>query len=531
MVLYIENVIRRKHVKRFSKSIFLTILVIAMAIALVGCKSAQVEPLEPVEPAPVEQPAEQPAETPAEQPAEQPAETPAEEPAAPAEAPAEEPAEAAFQPIERIYVIADQEIIVKADVGRADVTYPADIITDADLVALLETAVAQYPFLLDTVRYEFIQPGHIVLTYPETWGYEVFAEAEQFGLEYVAQVLSAPAAEPAEEPEAPAEAPVEVAELPEWTISLYGYEAKIVYENKVATITYPSFITNAEILDAAAAAYAVYGAYLQGTELAVDNGVAWLKFPADLSYEDLDASVRLLANELPNYVATVLLAEAPAAAAPEVEETAAAIERTFSILGYEASIVYQDKVAVITYPDFITNAEVAQAAKTAYAAYSKYLQGTELTIDNGTAVLTFPVEITADDIDFAVALLSAELPAYVASVLEPQPVATVAEAPAAEAPAEQPAAAPAEAAPAAAPAEAAPAATPAAQPAATTTTTPAATTTTTPAATTTAAASTTAASTAAQTAKKSNTGRIIVIIVLVIAACAAVAIILKKKKK
>ena len=511
--------------KRFSKSIFLTILVIAMAIALVGCKSAQVEPLEPVEPAPVEQPAEQPAETPAEQPAE----TPAEEPAAPAEAPAEEPAEAAFQPIERIYVIADQEIIVKADVGRADVTYPADIITDADLVALLETAVAQYPFLLDTVRYEFIQPGHIVLTYPETWGYEVFAEAEQFGLEYVAQVLSAPAAEP----EAPAEAPVEVAELPEWTISLYGYEAKIVYENKVATIIYPSFITNAEILEAAQAVYAVYGAYLQGTELAVDNGVAWLKFPADLSYEDLDASVRLLAAELPGYVATVLLAEAPAAAAPEVEETAAAIERTFSILGYEASIVYQDKVAVITYPDFITNAEVAQAAKTAYAAYGKYLQGSELTIDNGTAVLTFPVEITADDIDFAVALLSAELPAYVASVLEPQPVATVAEAPAAEAPAETPEAAPAEAAPAAAPAEAAPAEQPAAStPAATTTTTPAATTTTTPAASTTsAAASTTAASTAAQTAKKSNTGLIIVIIVLVIAACAAVAIILKKKKK
>ena len=418
MVLYIENVIRRKHVKRFSKSIFLTILVIAMAIALVGCKSAQVEPLEPVEPAPVEQPAEQPAETPAEQPA-----APAEEPAAPAEAPAEEPA--------------------------------------------------------------------------------------------------APAEAPAE---APVEEPAEVAELPEWTISLYGYEAKIVYENKVATITYPSFITNAEILDAAAAAYAVYGAYLQGTELVVDNGVAWLKFPAEVSYEDLDASVRLLANELPNYVATVLLA------APAVEQTAA-IERTFSILGYEASIVYQDKVAVITYPDFITNAEVAQAAKTAYAAYSKYLQGTELTIDNGTAVLTFPVEITADDIDFAVALLSAELPAYVASVLEPQPVATVAEAPAAEAPAEQPAAAPAEAAPAAAPAEAAPAATPAAQPAATTTTTPAATTTTTPAATTTAAASTPAASTAAQTAKKSNTGLIIVIIVLVIAACAAVAIILKKKKK
>ncbi len=411
---------RRKHVKRFSKSIFLTIMVIAMAVALVGCKSAQVEPLEPVEPAAVEPaPAEQPA-APAEQPAQ-----PAEQPAAPAEEPAA----------------------------------------------------------------------------------------------------------PAEEPAAPAEQPeVEVAELPEWTISLYGYEAKIVYENKVATITYPSFITNAEVLQAAQAAYAVYGAYLQGTELAVDNGTAYLTFPVELSEADLDAAVRMLAAELPAYVASITMPAQPA----ETATASAAIERTFSILGYEAEIVYQDKVAVITYPDFITNAEVAQAAKTAYAAYAKYLEGTELTIDNGTAVLTFPVDITAEDIDFAVALLSAELPAYVQAVLaQPQEVATVAEAPAATpaaeapaaAPAEQPAAAPAAEAPAAAPAAEAPAAsasTPASQPAAAPASTPASQ----PAA---APASTPAP--AAQTAKKSNTGLIIVIIVLVIAACAAVAIILKKKKK
>ncbi|MBQ7643729.1 MAG: hypothetical protein IJS84_01735 [Spirochaetales bacterium] len=492
--------------KRFSKSIFLTILVVAMAVALVGCKSAQVEPLEPVEPAAVEVPAEQPA-APAEQPAapaETPAETPAEQPAAPAEEPAA-PAETALEPVVLRYVIAGKDIVVKADVGSADVTYPADIITDEDLVAALQAAVAQYPFLVDTVKYEYIQPGHIVLTYPEEWGYEDLMFAQKLGMDYVAQVLGTPV-------EAPAEAPAEVAELPEWTISLYGYEAKIVYENKVATITYPSFITNAEVIDAAGAAYAAYGAYLQGTELAVDNGTAYLTFPVELSEADIDAAVRILAAELPAYVAAVVIP-----AHPEVAEAEAApaVERTFSILGYEATIVYADKVATITYPAFITNAEVAQAAKTAYAAYSKYLQGTELTINNGTAILTFPVDITAEDIDFAVAMLGAELPAYVATVLAPQPqeVATVAEAPA-EAPAEQstaaPAAAPAEQPAAEAPAAEAPAAAPASQPAAAPASTPAP---------------------AAQTAKKSNTGLIIVIIVLVIAACAAVAIILKKKKK
>ena len=369
--------------KRFSKSIFLTILVIAMTVALVGCKSsAKVEELEPA---------------------------PAVEPAPAAEAPAAEPA-------------------------------------------------------------------------------------------------AEPAA-PAAEPEAPAAEPVAEAAAEEWTITFFGYEAKISYADKVATITYPSFVTNEEILDAAAAAYAAYGAYLQGTFLEVDNGVAYLTFPVDISSEDLDAAVNMIAADLPAYIDSVLFPE---------------INRTVEVYGFEVNVSYKDQVAKITYPAVITRAEVAEAAATAYQAYSQYLQGTELSIGDGEAYLTFPVAITEEDIDYAVALIGAYLPAYIDAVLaqaEAQEVAVVAEAPAEEAPA----AAPAEEAPAAAPAEEAPAAAPAAEaPAAA----PAASSTTTAPA----ASASSAAAPAAQAAKKSNTGLIIVIIVLVIAACAAVAIILKKKK-
>ena len=371
--------------KRFSKSIFLTILVIAMTVALVGCKSsAKVEELEPA---------------------------PAVEPAPAAEAPAAEPAAPAAEP-----------------------------------------------------------------------------EA------------------PAAEPEAPAAEPVAEAAAEEWTITFFGYEAKISYADKVATITYPSFVTNEEILDAAAAAYAAYGAYLQGTFLEVDNGVAYLTFPVDISSEDLDAAVNMIAADLPAYIDSVLFPE---------------INRTVEVYGFEVNVSYKDQVAKITYPAVITRAEVAEAAATAYQAYSQYLQGTELSIGDGEAYLTFPVAITEEDIDYAVALIGAYLPAYIDAVLaqaEAQEVAVVAEAPAEEAPA----AAPAEEAPAAAPAEEAPAAAPAAS----STTTPAASSTTSAPA----AAASSAAAPAAQAAKKSNTGLIIVIIVLVIAACAAVAIILKKKK-
>ena len=372
--------------KRFSKSIFLTILVIAMTVALVGCKSsAKVEELEPA---------------------------PAVEPAPAAEAPAAEPAAPAAEP-----------------------------------------------------------------------------EA------------------PAAEPEAPAAEPVAEAAAEEWTITFFGYEAKISYADKVATITYPSFVTNEEILDAAAAAYAAYGAYLQGTFLEVDNGVAYLTFPVDISSEDLDAAVNMIAADLPAYIDSVLFPE---------------INRTVEVYGFEVNVSYKDQVAKITYPAVITRAEVAEAAATAYQAYSQYLQGTELSIGDGEAYLTFPVAITEEDIDYAVALIGAYLPAYIDAVLaqaEAQEVAVVAEAPAEEAPA----AAPAEEAPAAAPAEEAPAAAPAAEaPAAA----PAASSTTSAPA----AAASSAAAPAAQAVKKSNTGLIIVIIVLVIAACAAVAIILKKKK-
>ena len=327
-------------------------------------------------------------------------------------------------------------------------------------------------------------------------------------------VAEAPAAEPA--PAAPAAEPTPAAEpaaeaANEWVIPLLGYEAKIVYADKVATITYPSFITNEEVLNAAIAAYEMYPAYFDGTSVKIEEegkGVAYITFPAEVSNEDLDAAINLIAAALPEYIDSVLFPE---------------INRTVDVYGFQVAVSYKNKIAKITYPATITKAEVAEAARTAYNAFEKYLQGTELSIGEGEAYLTFPVAITEDDIDYAVAMLSAYLPEYIEAVLAAQAeeVAVVAEEPAAapaeEAPAAEPAAAPAQEAPAAS---------------SSTTSAPAASSSTTsaPASTASSAASAAQAQAQAQVAKKSNVGLIIVIIVLIIAAGAAVAIILKKKK-
>ena len=526
--------------KRFSKSIFLTILVIAMAIALVGCKTASVSTGEVVEPAPVEPAPVEPAPVePAPAPVE-PAPAPAPAPAEPAPAPAE-PAtvveEPVVKPISAQYKIGDYTVDIVAGVGVAKVTYPVGLFTEEELLAALNYAVTTYPALVDYVVFDY-KPGEIVFTYPEEWGEEDFQLAESLILAYVNGVLEGYGAATAEKVEVVEVQPAEP-EVLKYTLSVYGYNATVEYLPGVAVIRYPNVLTNEEVIAAAQLAYQAYEPYLLGTTLTVDNGLAVLYMPYELTEEEVDYAVNVAASELTWYIGYLAgtPAEAPAEAPTKVAKV---ITKHVDILGYDATVTYSNCVATIEYPAFITNSEVADAARMAYASFGKYLEGTTLSINNGTAVLTFPQEITEADLDYAIALLQSELPAYLAAITkttEPvaQPVATVAEA---EKPAEKPAepapapaaeTKPAEPAPAPAaetkPAETKPAAT------ATTETKPAATTTTT---TTTAKPAETKPATTSEpapAAKKSNVGLIIVIVLLVLAAGAACFILLKKKKK
>jgi len=534
-------------VKRFSKSIFLTILVIAMAIALVGCKTASVSTGEVVEPAPVEPAPVEPAPVepaPVEPAPVEPAPVePA--PAEPAPAPAEPVTvveEPVVKPISAESKIGDYTVDIVAGVGVAKVTYPVGLFTEEELLAALNYAVTTYPALVDYVVFDY-QPGEIVFTYPEEWGEEDFQLAESLILAYVNGVLEGYGAAMAEKVEVVEVQPAEPEALT-YTLDYYGYKATIEYLPGVAVIRYPEVVTNEEAIAAAELAYQAYEPYLKGTTLTVDKGLAVLYMPYELSEDDVNYAVGLIAEELEWYIGYLF-------GTPEETQSSVAVAKVITkhvdILGYDATVTYSDCVATIEYPEFITNSEVADAARMAYASFGKYLDGTTLSINNGTAVLTFPQEITEADLDYAIALLQSELPAYLAAITkttEPvaQPVATVAEAekpaekpaepapaPAAETKPAEPAPAPAAAAPAAAPAatETKPAATTEAKPAATTTTT------TTPAATETKpAASTATTSTAAPAAaKKSNVGLIIVIVLLVLAAGAACFILLKKKKK
>ena len=349
-----KDFVRRKHVKRFSTTICLALLVVAMTFTLAGCKSPKQdvgdivitapETETPVveEPAPVEEVKE---EAPV---VEEPAPT-VEEPAPVEEAPAEEVKEEApvveepkaevavvYKPVAKKYTFAGYELTVIADKGRAVISYPS-IIAKADIDAAAQAAVAAYgkAYDLSGVYYDVNEMDHVLTVYyPESWGMEELALAEQIVMNdlpgYAAAAYAA--LQPAKE-ETPVEEEIvaeEVVEPAFYTrdIELYGYKASIIATGNKVGIEYPSFVTTAEVRAAAEAVYAAYGQYLQGSTLDIydGDGFAILTLAYDLTEADFNYAADLVEAQLPAYVQS-LFAQAPAEEEPaEVEEVAVVAE-------------------------------------------------------------------------------------------------------------------------------------------------------------------------------------------------------------
>ena len=594
--------------KRFSKTISLVLLVFTMIFALAGCSTAPKQDLGDIV---IAEPVAEPAAETATEPVVEPSGEPEVEPVVEA---------VKYVPVEKKYTLfTEGDITVVADKGKATITYPAQYITEDDIDAAALAAYEGFSSIYDLseVYYE-VEDGVLTIYYPESWGVEELAVAEKAVMDvlpaYVEAVLaSATTAEietsaeyaatisvygydfnieayenvieityPSfityDEIKAAAEAAYEAysdylegsvlyvdsanatavltlaatpsnedlsyvvsvldVALPAYiasvypeaveplelsaSISLFGYEASITLKDDVITIDYPDFISEDEVKAAAAAAYEAYSQYLEGSELTIDDGYSTLKLAFKINEEEFDYAVDLLQSELSYYVAYVL-----GVTEETVEEVPEVLESAITFLGQNVSIVAEGNTITITYPAVITNAEVAAVARAAYEAYSQYLDGSALTIDNGTAVLTLAYDLTSDDFNYALGLLQGELDSYVASVTETtvdEVVETVTEV--AEAISEA-VTSTTEEAPAEQPAEEKPATEE--KPAETKTETetkPAETKTE----TTETKTETTTTTATAEPAKKSNAGLIVLIVVLVVVAAAAVVLFLKKKK-
>lgn len=426
--------------KRFSKAICLALLVFTLIFALVGCSTTPKQDpgssIEVAEPAKEEvTPAEQEkTDVPPAQPAEQ------AEPAKPVEQPTQEAEPAkpvAYAPIERKYTLfTDGDVTVVAGIGKATITYPASMISEADIIAAAKAAYEAYGAYLSGVTYK-LEDGVVTLYYPESWGEEEFAFAEKTIMDvlpsYVASVIASYIDQAASEVVEAAKQVVDTIseEGLSASISLFGYTATVTLKDDVITIDYPDFITVDEVKAAAAAAYQAYSQYLQGSDLVINDGYATLKLSFKIGEEEFNYAVNLLESELSYYVATLLNALTEGAAevtiTPITAETAEDLiyAASISFFGYEVEVEAYDNIVKITYPSFITFDEIQAAAAVAYQEFPEYLTGSTLYVDSdsSTAVLSLAGVPSTDDMSYAMSLVKEALPSYIMSLFAEEIVA------------------------------------------------------------------------------------------------------------
>ncbi|MCQ2412952.1 MAG: hypothetical protein MJ057_08385 [Sphaerochaetaceae bacterium] len=207
-----------------------------------------------------------------------------------------------------------------------------------------------------------------------------------------------------------------------------------------AFIHYPTYVTDIEVINAASCAFDVYGDLLTGVYFEIlEPGLVRVTYPETFGPAEFEFAMAVIERELPTYLIMMIddvevadFAVADFEAEDFEIDPLFAVEEVpvdylsadFSFYGIDVSIVAFTGEAFISYPSFITDNEIATAAAAAYAAYGDLLRDIyfEITMP-GEVALTYPETYGVDEFNYAVSLLSYELPLYLAQFFEtPEPV-------------------------------------------------------------------------------------------------------------
>lgn len=235
-----------------------------------------------------------------------------------AEPVAEAAPEVALSPLEKTLSYGKYSATVTAYIGVAYIDYP-DFVTEDEIAAAAAAAYNAYSQYMDGIYFKVLEPGKVMIKYPETYGPAEFDFAmsllEKELPPYIASLFAAPAA-PAAEPEAEAiaepEPEVEVVEVEQpyafaKTYSYGDFSATVTAYIGVAYIDYPEYVTDEEIAAAAAAAYSAYSQYMNGIYFKViQPGKVQLTYPETYGPAEFELAISLLDKELPPYLAALL---------------------------------------------------------------------------------------------------------------------------------------------------------------------------------------------------------------------------------
>ena len=160
--------------------------------------------------------------------------------------------------------------------------------------------------------------------------------------------------------------------------------------------------------------------FILGTSTSVDSG----KY-IDNSITDFSPIQGAFASIVPSEIKETV--EEPEPEERQPEEPVKAVEaspltRTFVYGNIKVNITAYQGFAELSYPTFITDEEIHTAAAAAAAAYPQYMDGIYYQIAGpGKIVLYYPENYGEGELNLAMNLINAELPAYIASLATPAP--------------------------------------------------------------------------------------------------------------
>ena len=244
---------------------------------------------------------------------------------------------------------------------------------------------------------------------------DAVAEDVQIQAAPEAEEIAVPAAEETAEEAVSAE--TESAETPvSVTYEYMGHELLIEAYDGYALISYPAAASESEVgafLSSEAERYGITDVTYSFT----GPGSLRLDYPAGISAEERKEAADTLASDLMIYVTPV----------PEIEPETA-VTTAYAYDGYKLSATIGDGRTVISYPEFIADADVEgffafENAKNDFASL-----GVKYTLSGpGTAVLTYPSAYTKEEVKAELDRIVSDLTAYIAVVpaAVPAPVESV----------------------------------------------------------------------------------------------------------
>ena len=209
-------------------------------------------------------------------------------------------------------------------------------------------------------------------------------------------------------------------------ISVYGYPLSYKVEEGKATVTYPTFVTNAEVAEFLGYTAAKNSALVEGvTFRIVAPGTVEIYYPAAATLADVEYVGTIVVGDLFDYVNMIFAAPAEESAPEVVEEPAPAEEPapvempaqkysgSVSVFGFPVRYEIELGKVFIDYPAFITEEDATGFFTYVADKYGAYANAVSFRFTEDTGVeLYFSTEATFEDIKVVATALANDLVNY-----------------------------------------------------------------------------------------------------------------------